>query len=110
MKISRGQIWWVDFSPSAKGSEITKRRPAVIISNDKANQYLNRVQIIPLTSNIEKCYPGEVIIETGSKKSRAMADQIQTFDKGRIVEYSGKVSPEDMKKIETAILIQLGIK
>ena len=52
--MKRGEVWWVNLDPSI-GTEIKKTRPAVIISNDSANKFLNRVQIIPLTSNVENC-------------------------------------------------------
>ena len=49
----RGEVWWVDFDP-ARGGEIKKRRPAVIVSNDIANRFLNRVQVVPFTSNTDR--------------------------------------------------------
>ncbi|MGI4752721.1 MAG: type II toxin-antitoxin system PemK/MazF family toxin [Janthinobacterium lividum] len=57
--MKRGEIWWLNFDPSV-GGEINKIRPAIIISNDAANEVLNRIQVIPLTSNVSKCYPWEV--------------------------------------------------
>jgi len=59
--MKRGSVWWVEFDPSI-GSEIQKTRPAVIVSNDTANKYLDRVVVIPLTSNVSRIYPGETVI------------------------------------------------
>ena len=49
--MKRGEVWWVDFA-GAQGGEIQKRRPAVIVSNNASNANLNRLQVIPLTSNV----------------------------------------------------------
>jgi mRNA interferase MazF len=56
--MKRGEVWWVNFGP-AMGGEIQKQRPAVIVSNDAANQHLNRVQVVPITSNVSRIYPSE---------------------------------------------------
>jgi len=73
--MSRGEVWWIRFDPSV-GGEIQKIRPAIILSNDRSNKYLNRVQVIPLTSKVDRLYPSEVFVTLEGKKAKALADQL----------------------------------
>jgi mRNA interferase MazF len=104
----RGDIWWVDFDPSI-GSEIRKRRPAIIVSNDSANRHLSRVVVVPLTSNSGRIYPGEAIVSVGGKRSKAMADQITTADKVRLKGQIGALSKDDLEIVENAIKVHLAL-
>jgi len=106
--MKRCEVWWVNFDPSI-GGEIQKKRPAVIVSNDASNKFLNRVQVIPLTSKTERLYPSEALIAFDGKESKAMADQLATVSKSRLLSCAGTISQEDMHIVEEAIKIQLAI-
>jgi len=106
--MKRGEVWWINFEPSI-GGEIRKKRPAVIVSNNAANQFLNRVQVIPLTSNVDKLYPSETYITLRGKKAKAMADQLTTVSKKRLINQAGAVSNAELEGIKRAISIQLDL-
>jgi mRNA interferase MazF len=101
-------VWWVNFNPSI-GGEIEKKRPAVIVSNDASNNSLNRVQVVPLSSKTEKVYASEVLVVFEGKENKAMADQLTTVSKTRLSTRVAVLSQEDIRKVEEAIKIQLGI-
>ena len=105
----RGEVWWIAFDPSL-GGEIQKTRPAVILSNDAANAALNRVIVIPITSQIQKIYPGEALVTVNGEQRKAMADQIMTASKQRLRSRLASLSRTDMSAVESAVLLQMGMR
>ena len=107
--MKRGEIWWVNFESELRG-ETSKARPAIIVSNDAANKNLNRVQIVPLTSNTGRLYPSEAYVRVGRRMSKAMADQLTTASKRRILNKVGEITPSELEAVEQAIRIQLDLR
>ena len=107
-KPKRGEVWWVDFGIGA-GTEVQKQRPAVVISNDTANQFLDRFQVVPLTSKVDRLYPGECRVEVGKKSGKAMGNQMATVSIRRFGKRMETLSESDMKDVDQMIKIQLDL-
>jgi len=105
----RKDVWLVNFDPSV-GSEIKKTRPAVVVSNDESNKFLERVQVLPFTSNTEKVYPCECVVQTNKVSGKIAADQIMTVSKKRLYKHVDVLSDIDMIEIERIIKIQLNLQ
>lgn len=106
--MNRGEVWWVA-SGGSVGGEVSKARPAIIVSNDAANKALNRVQIVPLTRNVSHLYPSEAYVTLGGRQCKAMADQIATASKKRLLRKIDAISRDQMKAVEEAMRVQLSL-
>ena len=105
----RGAVYWVDFEP-ARGGEIRKRRPAVIVSNASAVHVQNRVQVVPLTSNVSRVFRWEALVQLNGVAHKALADQIRTAAKERLSEKIVDLAGPDLLAVERAIRVQLGLR
>lgn len=104
----RGDVYWVNLDPTA-GSETKKTRPAVIVSNNVANQFSHMIIIAPVTSNAEKIYPFEVPLEVAKKKGKAMLNQIRAIDKARLGKKILSLDVPTMEKLDEALKLAVGI-
>ncbi len=104
--IRRGEVWWVDLDP-VLGSEIGKRRPAVVVQNDLANRTSPTITVVPLTSSVDAVYPFQVRIEAGEaglgRAGKAQCEQIRTLSRERLVERIGALSTDRLAEIRSAL-------
>lgn len=110
-KMKRGEIYFANLDPTV-GSEIKKKRPVVIVSNDANNKAASTVTVVPVTSNIKKIYPFEVLLEVKqsglSKCSKVQCHQIRTLSKLRIQgKRAGVVTKAVMLDINAALKLHL---
>ncbi len=113
----RGEIRIVDFDPT-RGEEASKRRPAIIVSNDAANSTAARlgrgvVAVVPITSNVERVYPFQVLLPAGAggleQDSKAQAEQVRAVATERIGALLGSVSGPLMRSLDEALRLQLAL-
>lgn len=114
----RGEIRLTDLDP-ARSSEANKRRPAVIVSNDRANASAARlgrgvVTIVPVTSNIAQVHPFQVLMhadETGLRvDSKAQGEQIRSVSVERLGKVIGRVPAHQMVQLDDALRIHLQLQ
>jgi mRNA interferase MazF len=104
----RGDIYWVNLNPTI-GVEINKTRPALIVSNDIANEMAQIIIVAPITSKIKTLYPFEVKVTLNGKDGKIMLNQCRAIDKSRLAEKIASLDLEIMKLVEDAIKIAFGL-
>lgn len=115
MTIKRWAIYRANLDPVI-GSEQGKSRPVLVISEDKINDLLNIVNVIPITSRKpeRRIYPNEVLIPANQygliNESLVLCHQIRTLDKQRLSNMYGEITETDKQlEIVEALCFQLGI-
>lgn len=112
-KIMRGEIYIADLDPVV-GSEQGGERPVLIIQNNLGNKHSPTVIVLAITSRFHKKrhLPTHVPIESGdlSKDSIALAEQVRTIDKSRLIHYVGRASRETMDFVDDALKVSMGVQ
>lgn len=113
----RGDVCFVDLDP-ARGTEADKRRPAVVVSNDGANRTATRlgrgvVTVVPLTSNVARIYPFQVLIPAGlaglPQDSKAQAEQVRSIAAERVGEPIGRLPGALLGSVDNALRLHLAL-
>jgi mRNA interferase MazF len=100
--IACGSIWWVDLDPT-RGSEIRKRRPAVVLSADALNRVRRTVVVVPLSTCPVPHPPIVVATPSAGDHSAAVCDQVRAVDKARLVQPAGALARDDMRAVEDGV-------
>ena len=109
MEIRRGEIYLVDFDPTKgekarAGSEILKKRPAVVLTRNAFNKQRRTIVVVPLSSSPRAAPPLIVAVPSAGRNSVAVCDQLTAVNKTtRIIRSIGKLAPEDLQAIEAAV-------
>lgn len=113
----RGDIRLVDLEP-VRGSEANTRRPAVIVSNDRANAIADRlgrgvVAVVPVTSSVTSIYPFQVLLPAGDSglpvTSKAQAEQVRSVAVERVGPPVGALRPGLVAELDVALRLHLGL-
>lgn len=111
----RGEVRLTDLDP-ARGSEADKRRPSVIVSNDRANATAARlrrgvVTVVPITSNVTRVFPFQVLLParlTGLRvDSKAQAEQVRSIAVERLGPVLGRLPAAVMDDVDEALRLHL---
>lgn len=113
----RGEVRIVDLDPS-RGAEATKRRPAVIVSNDGANATAARlgrgvITVVPVTSNVERIYPFQVLLDAATtgldRDSKAQAEQVRSVAVERVGPRVAVLTGEQIAALDDALRLHLAL-
>lgn len=112
----RGEIWQVDLDP-VRGHEANKQRPAIIVSNDRANATAARlrhgmVTVVPVTRSTAKVYPFQVLLSsaTGLRvASKAQAEQVRSVATQRLLHRIGRISSRELAELDDSLRLHLGL-
>lgn len=108
MSFTRGDIYYVDAS-AAVGHEQQSGRPAVIVSNDKCNKHSPVLEVVYLTTAAKTSLPTHVTIRSAPRVSTALCEQVYSVDTSRVGDFCGRCTEQELRAINTALLISLGL-
>lgn len=103
--IYKGEIYWCSL-PHYSSSVLKKDRPCVVISNNKANEGSYTVQVCPITTNNKK---ENIPCHVKTRYGMVHLENVYTIDKEQVKDLKGRLNWQEMRQLDTSILIQFGI-
>lgn len=104
----RGDVFWTNLDPTI-GTEINKKRPCLIISEDEGNEVSSRVTVAAITSSVKNVHPFQVKIHLKNKDGKVLLNQIRTIDKRRLEGKIGSLDQLTMRQVDRALKIYLAL-
>lgn len=108
VQVKRGEVWWVNLDP-ARGSEIRKTRPAVVLTANALNRVRRTVVVAPLSTGPAPRPPIVVATPSAGAGSVAVCDQVRAVDKGRLTQRAGQLAAGDLRAVEDGVRVVLGL-
>jgi mRNA interferase MazF len=110
--VKRGDLYLVNFEPSMPG-EPARTRPAVLLTNDLANETLPHLVVAPVTSNTSREYPFDVMLPQGtcglSESSRVQLNYVRGLNRSRIGTYLGSLTKAQLQDLDAKLKVHLGL-
>jgi mRNA interferase MazF len=112
--LRRGDIVWIACDPSV-GAEPRKTRTCVVVSNDVANELAQTISVAPTRAYSAERAARAFMVDLRKPRSTmeaarlANASAVMTYDKSRIVSRAGRVHPDAMARLDTALALHLGL-
>lgn len=108
----RGDIYQVNFEPSVPG-EPARTRPAILLTNDIANETLPHLVVAPITSHVSREYPFDVLLPAGScglpEASRVQLNSLRGLNRTRFGRYLGSLNAAQMAELDRRLRVHLGL-
>ena len=91
------------------GSEQYADRPAIIVSNNECNKHSSVIEVVYMTTQPKADLPTHVTIRSTGRTSIALCEQVSSISTDRVNNYIGQVTDQEMKNIDIALMISLGL-
>lgn len=112
--IKRGDVFYADLSLVVGSEQGGAIKPILVLQNDVGNRFSPTVICCVLTTKVKKKMPTHVYLDAGKnnldENSFALLEQLKTIDKMRLLDKMTQITPEDMNRINQALLLSVGLE